>query len=148
MSIKGWDSKIVMDYRINEDGSTRLACFIVIRMFVRLNLINHFVGFIPCQFACDSALRNPVFRWESCKGTMWESVKKNSEVCNSIGPLTRSCDWQVAKAGIRVKHAGELKSHASCCTTRQQSQAGHSINSWLGLVTHSSRNTKSPVYSV
>ena len=35
---------------------------------VRLNLINHFVGFIPCQFACNSTLRNPIFRWESCKG--------------------------------------------------------------------------------
>ena len=29
---------------------------------VRLNLINHFVGFISCQFACNSAFRNPVFR--------------------------------------------------------------------------------------
>ena len=30
----------------------------------------HFVGFIPCQFACNSALRNPVFRWESCKSSV------------------------------------------------------------------------------
>ena len=37
---------------------------------IRLNLINHYVGFIPCQFACNSALRNPVFRWESCKGSV------------------------------------------------------------------------------
>ena len=37
---------------------------------VRLNLINHFVGFIPCQFACISAFRNYVFRWESCKGSV------------------------------------------------------------------------------
>ena len=37
---------------------------------VRLNLINHFVGFIPCQFACNSALRNLAFRWESCKGSV------------------------------------------------------------------------------
>ena len=37
---------------------------------VRLNLINHFVGFIPCQFACNLALRNPLFRWESCKGSV------------------------------------------------------------------------------
>ena len=43
---------------------------------VRLNLINHFVGFISCQFACNSTLRNPIFRWESCKGIVWESVKK------------------------------------------------------------------------
>ena len=37
---------------------------------VRLNLINHFVGFISCQFAYNSALRNLVFRWESCKGSV------------------------------------------------------------------------------
>ena len=44
---------------------------------IRLNLINHFVGFIPCQFACNSAFRNPVFRWESCKGNVWERVNKS-----------------------------------------------------------------------
>ena len=27
---------------------------------VRLKLINHLVGFIPCQFACNSTLSNPV----------------------------------------------------------------------------------------
>ena len=39
-------------------------------LFVRLNLINHFVGFIPCQFFCNSAFRNSVFKWESCKGSV------------------------------------------------------------------------------
>ena len=29
--------------------------------------------------------------------------------------------WQVAKIGTRVKHVGELKSHASCCTTGKTS---------------------------
>ena len=82
---------------------------------VRLNLINHFVGFIPYQFACNSAFRNHVFRWESCKGSVWEGVKKSSKVCNLAGP----CGWQVVKAGTRVKHVGELKSHASYCTTGQ-----------------------------
>ena len=52
---------------------------------LRLNLINHFVGFIPCQFACNSALRNPVFMWESCKGSVWESVKKSSRLCTQQG---------------------------------------------------------------
>ena len=33
-------------------------------------LINHSVGFIPYQFSCNSAFRNPVFRWDSCKGSM------------------------------------------------------------------------------
>ena len=46
------------------------STYIFILVYVRLNLINHFVGFIPCQFACISALRNPVFRQESCKGSV------------------------------------------------------------------------------
>ena len=57
---------------------------------VKLNLINHFVDFIPCQFACNSAFRNSVFRWESCKGSVWESVKKSLRVCTQQGFATGS----------------------------------------------------------
>ena len=41
------------------------------------------------KFSCNSAFRNPVFRWESCKGSVWESVKKSSRVCNQEEPR----DW-------------------------------------------------------
>ena len=37
---------------------------------VRLNLINHLVSFISCQFVCNLALRNPIFKWESCMGSV------------------------------------------------------------------------------
>ena len=37
---------------------------------VMLKLINHFVRYITFQFACNLAFRNPVFRWESCKGSV------------------------------------------------------------------------------
>ena len=60
---------------------------------VRLNLINHFVGFIPYQFACNSTFRNPVFRWESCKSSVWESVKKKLKSMHSAGSKTGSHDW-------------------------------------------------------
>ena len=36
----------------------------------KVEFIQSCVGFILCQFACNSALRNPVFRWESCKGSV------------------------------------------------------------------------------
>ena len=36
---------------------------------VRLNFINHLVGFIPYQICLYLAISNPVFRWESCKGS-------------------------------------------------------------------------------
>ena len=110
---------------------------------VRLNLINHFVGFIPCQFACNSTLRNHVFRWESCKGSVWESVKKCSRLC--IEAETRDWisrvprDWQATKGCTWVKHAEKLNCHASCSTTRQKVQTGHSVSSQLELATQSSR---------
>ena len=52
---------------------------------------------------------------------------------NWILRLARS--WQVAKAGTRVKHVEELKSHASYCTTGQKSQVGQAINLQLELAT-------------
>ena len=112
-------------------------------VIVRLNLINHFVRFIPCQFACNSAFRNPIFRWKSCKGSVWESVKKSSKVCILQGLVTGSREWQVAKRGTSVKHAEKLKSHASCCTTGQKSQVGQTVSSRLELATQYSREAKS-----
>ena len=57
-------------------------------------------------------------------------------------------DWLAAKVGTRVEHAKELKSHASCCTTRQNSQAGQAVSSWLELVTQPSHEAKSLDHSV
>ena len=56
--------------------------------------------------------------------------------------------WQAAKVGTRVEHAGELKSHASCYTTRQKSQAGQAISLRLELTTQPSREVKSPNHPV
>ena len=33
------------------------------------------------KFGYISAISNPVFRWDSCKGSEWDSVKKCSRVC-------------------------------------------------------------------
>ena len=57
-------------------------------------------------------------------------------------------DWQAAKVGTHVKHAGKLKSHASYCTTGQKSQASQAVSSRLELVTQSSREAKLPNHLV
>ena len=57
-------------------------------------------------------------------------------------------DWQAAKVGTRVEHVGELKCHASYCTTRQKSQVGRAISSRLELATQSSPESKLPTSSV
>ena len=62
--------------------------------------------------------------------------------------LQVTCDWQAAKVGTRVKHAGDLKSHASYCTTGQKSQAGQAVSLQLELATQPSREAKSPDHLV
>ena len=71
---------------------------------------------------------------------VWRKVQ---ECALKKGLTTGSRNWQVAKGGTRVKHARELKSHASCCTTRQNFQFGHTISSQFKLVTHSSHEAAS-----
>ena len=75
--------------------------------------------------------------------------------CEEMLKIVQGCkdswvthDWQATKVGTRVKHAGELKSHASCCTTGQKSQAGQAISSLLELATLPSREAKSPNHPV
>ena len=57
-------------------------------------------------------------------------------------------DWQDAKVGTRTEHAGKLKSHTSCCTTGQKSQAGQAVSLQLELATQPSREAKSPDHLV
>ena len=52
---------------------------------VRLNLINHLVALFRAKFASNLAISNLVFRWESYKGSVWESVKKCSTLCSEVG---------------------------------------------------------------
>ena len=41
------------------------------------------------KFECILPIRNLVFRWESCKGSVWESVKNCLSVCKEAG----THDW-------------------------------------------------------
>ena len=104
------------------------------------------------KFSCILSISNPVFRWKSCKGSVWESVKKCSSLCKVAGTrdwiLRVAQDLQAAKSCTHAKHAEKLKHHASWSTTGQKVQSGFSVSSWLGLATQSSREAKSLVYSV
>ena len=57
-------------------------------------------------------------------------------------------NWQAAKVGTHMKHAEELKSHASCCTTGQKSQAGQAVSSRLELAIQPSHEAKLPDHPV
>ena len=39
-------------------------------VIVRLNLFNHVLALFCAKFACNLAIRYPVFRWELCKGSV------------------------------------------------------------------------------
>ena len=94
------------------------------------------------KFACNTALRNLVFRWESCKGSVWECVKKCSRLCSEVGTrgwISREArGLQAAKSCTRAEHAGELNSHASWSTTGQKSrlatQLARGLNSRLSQI--------------
>ena len=97
------------------------------------------------KFVCNLAISNPMFRWELCKGNVWESVKKCSRLCSEAG--TRGWISQVArglqaaKRWTRVKHAEKPNRQASCSTIGQKVQSDHSVSSRLGLTTQSSRQS-------
>ena len=61
------------------------------------------------KFACILPISNPVFSWESCKGSVWESVKNCSRLCKETG--TRGWILRVARGCkppewcTRAKHA-------------------------------------------
>ena len=77
---------------------------VVIFNHVRLNLFNHVLAFFHTKFACNLAIRYPVFRWEFCKGSVWKSVKKTQDVCTQEEPhdwilWLASCQrWHTCKA--------------------------------------------------
>ena len=113
---------------------------------VRLNLINHVLALFHDKFACNIALRNLVFKWESCKGSVWESVKKCSRLCSKVGTrgwISREArSLQVAKSCTRAEHVGELNSYTNWSTTGQKSrlviQLARDLNSRLSQVARSS----------
>ena len=60
------------------------------------------------KFAYILVISNPVFRWKSCKGSVWKSVKNCSRLCKEAG--TRSWISRVARSckppecSTRAKH--------------------------------------------
>ena len=79
-------------------------------------------------------------------------MKKCSRLCIEVGTrdwISRvAYDWQAARGCTRVKHAEKLNCHASCSTTGQKVQTGHSVSLQLELMTQSSCEAKSPASSV
>ena len=92
------------------------------------------------KFACISVISNPVFRWDSCKGSEGDSVKKCSRVCKKnrdsrldlVGDLwlqaVRSCTHARHARNWSVMPAGALQDNCS-------------VTSRLELATQSNRKS-------
>ena len=104
------------------------------------------------KFACILVISNPVFRWESCKGSVWESVKNCWRLCKETG--TRGWILRVARGlqAARMLHTCQacqkLKSRTSYCIIGQKSQASQAICSRLELMTQPSRKVKLPEHPI
>ena len=85
-----------------------------------------------------------MFRWESCKGSVWESVKNCSRLCKETG--TRGL--QAAKMLHTCQACQKLKSRTSYCTIGQKSQAGQAVCSRLELATQPSCEVKLPEHPI
>ena len=99
------------------------------------------------KFACILAISNLVFRWESCKGSVWESVKNCSRLCKETGTygwisqVARSCkppEWCI--------HAKHAKSWSVAPAVALQDKSprlarpfARGLNLQLNLVARSSR---------
>ena len=65
------------------------------------------------KFACILAISNLVFRWESCKGSVWESVKNCSSLCKEAGTRGWISRVQAARLLHTCQACQKLKRRAS-----------------------------------
>ena len=103
------------------------------------------------KFSYILAISNPVFRWDSCKGSKWESMKKCSRLCKEAG--TR--DWILRVAhGCKlpdVEHVPSMPEvEASCQLEHYRTKSSNWSFSYLALelTTQSSRKSKLPASSI
>ena len=99
------------------------------------------------KFSCILAISNPVFRWESCKGSVWERVKNCSRLCKETG--TRGWILRVAR-GCKppewCTHAKHARSWRVTPTVALQDKSpklarpfARGLNLWLNPIARSSR---------
>ena len=119
---------------------------------VRLNLFNHVLALFRAKFACNSTIRNSVFRWELCKGCVWES----EELIKCVH--SRAFSWLELAIDSRVVTrqkchtcgaCKKLKGHDSWITTGQKVHFGHYVSWQLELMTHPNRESlaKAPCFA-
>ena len=96
------------------------------------------------KFSCILAISNLVFRWKSCKGSVWKSVKNCSSLCKQAG----THGWISQQNVAHMPSMPEAEASCQLFTTGQKSQAGHAVYSRLELANQPSHEVKSPEHPV
>ena len=105
---------------------------------VRLNLFNHVLALFCAKFSCKLAIRYPIFRWELCRGSLWKSVKRTQDVCNSkeshdwlvIGKSPKWDTCEARRGSWRVTTTGALQDKTSS-PARQLARNSFQSRGWL-----------------
>ena len=104
------------------------------------------------KFACILAIRNPVFKWESCKGNVCVRVWRIAQVCaKKQGLAVGFHGWLTAVSHQIEAHVPSMpKAEASrqLFTTGQKFQANQAVCSRLELATQSSHEVRPPEHPV
>ena len=104
------------------------------------------------KFTYILAIRNPVFRWESCKGSVCERVWRIAQVCAKKQRLVAGFRGWLAAASRQIEEhvpsMPEAEASRQLFTTGQKFQTSQAICSWLELVTQPSREVKPPEHPV
>ena len=87
--------------------------------------------------------------WESCKDSVWESVKKNSRVCTQQDLVTGSHDWLAVGKSSKEAHVWSMQRSWRVTpigalqdkTSSLARQLARDLNSRLSQVARSSRQT-------
>ena len=98
------------------------------------------------KFACILAISNLIFMWESCKGSVWESVKNCSDCAKKQGLAAGSSRWLAAckppECCTRAKHARSWRVALAIALQDKSPKLARtfarSLNSRLNLVARSS----------
>ena len=61
------------------------------------------------KFSCILAISNPIFRWESCKGSEWKSVKKCSRLCKDAETHGWTRRWLATGKPPKLAHVWSMQ---------------------------------------
>ena len=101
------------------------------------------------KFACILAISNPVLRWESCKGSEWESLKKCSRLCKDAETRSWTRGWLATGKPPKLAHVWSIQGSWRVMpavalqgkSPRLARPLARGLNSWLSSVVRPSHQT-------